>query len=49
MEPKRWHNMQTINDVTYWLIIFLKVAAFANQAELVLGFLLWSRAGGSIH
>lgn len=35
--------------MTYWLVVFLKVAAFANQAELVLGLLLWSRAGRSVH
>lgn len=35
--------------LTYWLIIFLVVAAFADQAELVLGLLLWSWAGRSLH
>lgn len=35
---------------THWFIIFLKVAAFANQAELILRLLLfWCRAGGSVH
>lgn len=41
--------MQTFCDVTYWLIVFLIVAAFANKAELVLGLLLWSWAWGSVH
>lgn len=36
-------------DLTYWLIIFLIVAAFAHQAELVLGLFFWSWAGGSVH
>ncbi len=41
--------MQPSCDMTYWLIIFLIVAAFANQVELVLRLLLWRRAGGSVH
>lgn len=41
--------MQTVCDVTYWFIIFFIVAAFANQAELVLGLFLRGWAGGSVH
>lgn len=37
------------NHLTYWLIIFLIVAAFADQVELVLRLFLWSWAGGSLH
>lgn len=43
---------RTICGMTYWLIIFLVVAASANQAELVLFLLLLllrGRAGGPVH
>lgn len=40
---------RTTRLLTYWLIIFLIVAALAHKAELVLGVLLWSGAGGSVH
>lgn len=46
-EAINWAN--AFNHVTYWLIIFLIVAAFADQAELVLRLFLWSWAGGSLH
>lgn len=39
----------TEGTATGWLIVLLIVAAFANQAELVLGLLLWRWAGGSVH
>lgn len=38
-----------VHLLTYWLIIFFIVAAFAHQAVLVLRLFLWSWAGGSLH
>lgn len=35
--------------LTYWLIILLIAAAFADQAVLVLRLFLWSWAGGALH
>lgn len=43
------NTVRAFNHLTYRLIIFLIVAAFADQAELVLRLFLWSRAGGSLH
>lgn len=37
------------DGITYWLVDFLKEAAFANDAKLILRILLDIWAGGSVH